>query len=48
MLEAYDVREQLTTIFDMASSKAEGLRRIKHWRQIVEATGLMCFNPFVK
>lgn len=46
--QAYDLREQLTTIFDTARSKAEGLRRIDRWRQAVEASGLTCFDPFLK
>jgi transposase len=46
--QAYDLREQLTTIFDTARSKAEGLRRIHRWRRVVEASGLTCFDPFLK
>jgi transposase len=46
--QAYDLREQLTTIFDTARSKAEGLRRIHRWRRVVEASGLTCFAPFLK
>jgi transposase len=46
--QAYDLREQLTMIFDTARSKAEGLRHIHRWRRVVEASGLMCFNPFRK
>ena len=46
--QAYDLREQLTMIFDTARSKAEGLRHIHRWRRVVEASGLMCFNPFLK
>ena len=46
--QAYDLREQLTTIFDTAHSKAEGLRRIHHWQRAVEASGLTCFDPFRK
>ena len=46
--EAYDLREELTTIFDTTRSKAAGLRRIKAWRQKVLASGLTCFAPFLK
>jgi transposase len=45
--QAYDFREQLTTIFDIARSKAEGIRRIKAWRRTVEASSLSCFEPFL-
>jgi hypothetical protein len=31
--QAYTLREELTTIFDTARSKADGLRRIRFWRQ---------------
>jgi transposase len=46
--QAYDLREQLTTIFDTARSKTEGLRRIHRWCQAVEASGLACFDSFLK
>jgi transposase len=46
--QAYDLREQLTTIFDTARSKAEGIRRIKAWRRKVESSVLICFAPFLK
>lgn len=46
--QAYDLREQLTTIFDTARSKADGLRRIRFWRRRVEKSGLRCFDPFLK
>jgi transposase len=46
--QAYDLREQLTTIFDTAHSKAEGLRHIHRWQRMVEASGLTCFDPFLK
>jgi transposase len=45
--QAYNFREQLTTIFDTAGSKAEGIRRIKAWRRKVEASALRCFAPFL-
>jgi transposase len=46
--QAYKLREQLTTIFDTARSKKEGLRRIGFWRQRVEKSGLTCFDGFLK
>jgi transposase len=46
--QAYELREALTTIFDTARSKAEGIKQIKRWRQQVEASGLSCFAPFLK
>ncbi|MGH8070998.1 MAG: ISL3 family transposase, partial [Candidatus Entotheonellia bacterium] len=48
LTQAYDLRDQRTTIFDTARSTAEGLRRIDRWRQAVEASGLTCFDPFLK
>ena len=45
--QAYALREQLTTIFDRARSKADGLRRIRLWRQRVAKSGLTCFDAFL-
>jgi len=44
---AYTLREELTAIFDTARSKADGLRRIRFWRQRVERSGLACFDRFL-
>jgi transposase len=46
--QAYDLREQLTTIFDTARANAEGLRRIHRWRRGGEASGLTGVDPFRK
>jgi transposase len=46
--QAYTLREELTRIFDTARSKADGLRRIRFWRQRVERSGLRCFDGFLK
>jgi transposase len=46
--QAYALREQLTTIFDRARSKVDGLRRIRLWRRRVEKSGLTCFDAFLK
>jgi hypothetical protein len=35
--QAYVLREQLTTVFDHARSKADGLRRIRLWRRVVKS-----------
>lgn len=45
--QAYVLREQLTTIFDTARSKADGLRRLRLWRRRVEKSELTCFDPFL-
>lgn len=44
---AITLREELTTIFDTARSKADGLRRIRYWRQRVAKSGLACFDGFL-
>jgi transposase len=46
--QAYRLREELTTIFDTARSKKDGLRRIRLWRRRVERSGLTCFAAFLK
>ena len=45
--QAYTLREQLTSIFDTARSKADGLRRIRLWRWRVVRSGLRCFDAFL-
>jgi transposase len=45
--QAYRLREQLTTIFDTARSKKDGLRRIGYWRARVTKSGLTCFDAFL-
>lgn len=46
--QAYRLREELTRLFDTARSKADGLRRLRFWRQRVERSGLRCFDRFLK
>ncbi|NCC33617.1 MAG: ISL3 family transposase [Chloroflexia bacterium] len=46
--DAYQLREELTRIFDRTRSKAAGLRRLKRWRRKVIARGVTCFNSFLK
>jgi len=45
---ACSLRDELTRIFETARSKADGLRRIRFWRQRVERSGLECFEAFLK
>lgn len=45
---AYTLREQFSTIFDTARSKADGLRRIHFWRRRVVKSGLRCLDGFLK
>ena len=46
--QAYQLREELTRIFDTARSKADGLRRLRFWQWRVVKSGLECFEPFLK
>ena len=46
--QAYILREQLSSIFDTARSKADGLRRLRLWRRRVEQSELSCFDTFLK
>ena len=45
--QAITLREELTVIFDTARSKADGLRRIRFWRQRVMKSELRCFDRFL-
>lgn len=45
--QAHTLREELTTLFETARSKADGLRRLHFWRQRVERSGLACFDRFL-
>src|SRR5215470_1222089 len=45
--QAYTLREQLTSIFDTARGRADGLWRIGCWRRRVEKSGLTCFDRFL-
>jgi len=44
---AYALREELTTIFETASSKVEATRAIEEWQDRVRASGLSCFQSFL-
>jgi transposase len=46
--QAYVLREQLTAIFDMHLSKPQAQAKIRHWIQRVQASGLQCFDDFLK
>jgi transposase len=45
--QAITLREELTTIFDTARGRADGLQRIRFWRQRVTKSGLRCFDGFL-
>jgi transposase len=44
---AYELREQLTTIFDRNQSKASAIVAITRWIKRVHASGLRCFDRFL-
>jgi transposase len=44
---AYDFREELTAIFEQKLTKAQAIEAIKEWRQGVENSELICFDPFL-
>ena len=46
--QAYDLREKLTAIFDRAHSKPSGRAALKRWMKQVRASGLTCFDSFLK
>ena len=46
--QAYDLREQLTAIFEQNLSKAEAQRKIRVWIRQVQRSGLHCFDPFLQ
>ena len=48
LAHAYRLREELTTIFTSAHSKAEALERIEEWREQVACSGVTCFASFLK
>jgi len=43
----YELREQLTAIFDTAQSKASAIAAIKRWIKRVRESGLRCFDRFL-
>jgi transposase len=46
--QAYDLREGLIAIFDMPLTKKQAQSKIRRWIQQVQASGLQCFDPFLK
>jgi transposase len=44
---AYELRQDLTTIFDTASSRDDGLRQLQAWERKVAESGLDCFDSFL-
>jgi transposase len=46
--QAYDLRQQLTAIFDQDLPKAVGRRKIRNWIGRVRRSGLQCFDQFLK
>ena len=46
--QAYDLRQQLTAIFDQMISPAVAKRKIRNWIQRVKISELRCFDAFLK
>jgi len=46
--QAYTLREELTAIFNMDLSLAEGRRRLEKWGAKVKRSTLACFDKFLK
>jgi transposase len=46
--QAYDLREQLTAIFEQQISKAEAQRKLRAWMRRFQHSGLTCFDEFLK
>ncbi len=45
--KAYNLREDLTAIFEQPLSKKEATEKIKAWCQLVKESGLTCFEAFL-
>lgn len=45
--QAYELREELTDIFESPLNRAEAKLKIKAWKQKVENSDLTCFNKFL-
>jgi transposase len=45
---AYDLRQQLTAIFDQCIPPVTAKRKIRAWMRRVQRSGLVCFNDFLK
>lgn len=46
--QAYTLREELTAIFNMKLSLAQGRRRLEKWAAKVRRSALTCFDKFLK
>jgi transposase len=46
--QAYILREQLTSLFDMRLSKEQAQSKIRGWIRKVQKSGLNCFDAFLK
>ncbi len=46
--QAYTLREELTAIFNMDLSLADGRRRLEKWAAKVKRSALTCFDKFLK
>lgn len=46
--QAYDLREALTTIYEMDLSKKQAQAKILGWIQQVKRSGLQCFDDFIR
>jgi len=46
--KAYDLRQQLTAIFEQPISKPTAQRKIQAWMRRVQKSGLKCFDEFLK
>lgn len=46
--QAYTLREELTAIFNLDLSLADGRQRLEKWAAKVSRSGLTCFNKFLK
>ncbi|MBK8129229.1 MAG: transposase [bacterium] len=46
--QAYSLREELTAIFNMKLSLADGRRRLEKWADKVQRSTLTCFDKFLK
>jgi transposase len=44
---AYELREELTDIFETSPGRAEAKLKIEAWKQKVKDSGLTCFNSFL-
>ncbi len=45
--QAYELREELTTIFEMSSSRDKAKLKIEAWQQKVKSSALTCFKTFL-